>query len=79
MSSKKNINKIIADRLYEIRMALDLSQLEMSRLLDIHYQYISALENGRRKPGFKLTQRYISLCKAHDINIDNSYLRPDCT
>lgn len=78
MTNLNDNDKLIASRIYSIRKELGLSQQELGFLLEVSYQYVSALENGTRKPGMKLMQRIIHLCGMHGMReVDNHYLRPD--
>lgn len=71
-------SKLIADRILGIRRELGLSQQELGFALEVSYQYVSALENGSRKPGMLLMKRIINLCHINGMNeVDNHYLRPD--
>ena len=74
---KDKSDKLIADRIYSVRMKLGLTQAEMAQLLIIKIQYLSSLENGRRKPGMKLLTKLIRLCKSKGVIINHQFLRPD--
>jgi transcriptional regulator with XRE-family HTH domain len=77
MTKLNNKDQLIADRIYSIRQHLGLSQSEMASLIEVRYQYISAMETGKRKPGFKTLQKLIALCIANGLAVDTNYLRPD--
>jgi len=77
MTKLNDKDQLIADRIYSIRQHLGLSQTEMAMLINVRYQYISAMETGKRKPGFKTLQKLVKLCTDHGLDVDSKYLRPD--
>lgn len=77
MSKLNEKDKLTADRIYSIRRHLGLSQSEIALILDVKSQYISALENGRRKPGSRTLYKLIALCIENDVAVDATFLRPD--
>lgn len=49
-TNDKRVMRIVAQRVRLLREALDLSQNELSRRLDLHHTAIAHIEGGRRLP-----------------------------
>jgi len=60
------ILKKFGSNLRRIRLSRNLSQMKLSELSDIHYTYISQIENGRKS--ISLIKIY-DLAKALEVNI----------
>lgn len=67
----------VASRIKELRLLMKMSQTKFGNAIGVASNYISAFEGGRRKPGMVLAKRIIKLADRYDIQIDESYLRPD--
>ena len=78
MTKLNDNDQLIADRIYSIRKHLNFTQQEMADLLNTTYQYVSSLENGKRKPGYKTLQKLLTICVNHGLAVNAEYLRPDC-
>jgi len=80
----KNINLVdenskasIAERFYSIRHALNLSQNELAKLLNVTKQQVASIEQSKRNPGVKLMMRLIDICAKNGIKVEAKFIRPD--
>jgi DNA-binding XRE family transcriptional regulator len=60
-----------------IRLDLNLSQIDLSNLLSIKQSTLSNYETGKRKPSLRICYKLIKLAKLKGININIEKLRPD--
>jgi transcriptional regulator with XRE-family HTH domain len=68
---------IVSERIKTLRNQMNLTQIQLSNLLNIDQCTLSNYETGKRKPSFKICYRLIKIAKLKDINVDIEYLRPD--
>lgn len=76
MNNIKN-NNTVGERVKYLRGQLGMSQTKFAHVLRLANNYVSAIENGRRKPGVALCNAMIEIALANGIKIDIPYLRPD--
>lgn len=66
-----------AENIKKIRKTLCLSQIELSKELNITPSTVSCYEAGRRKPSYPTIRKIIALAKKHNIDINLEDIRPE--
>jgi DNA-binding XRE family transcriptional regulator len=61
----------------KLRLSMDLTQLQLAKLLKLQRHTIYHYETGRRCPSVKVCKRYIELADKQGFSITLDYLRPE--
>jgi len=60
-----------SEKVLELRMRLQITQVQLSELLGVSYSTVNRWEGGHYEATKLVRRRFDDLCKKHNINFDN--------